>query len=498
MEVAHKMRFIFAVISQFSIIYGHRHGNSKPRQIRSAVDSEFRYSCENLCGSPAPKINTSDIWASTCSCERDCSISGSSHDTDKTCCPDYFIECENKKSWLETGCEPIDSSKCSSTKKPVILISLDGFRVSYLERIQSKSLNELRKCGVKVPFQRSSYPTVTFPNHFTIATGHYPESHGIIDNSFNDLELNDYYNAFDFDHAVEEKWYQAEPIWNTVTRQNKISAAYMWPSSDLPVQGKYPSYVYNFSTVPSYQDRIVKVLEWIDLGEEKMPDFMAIYMDEPDHTGHDEGPDSNAFLRGAIEVVDNSVSMLMEGLIMRGMENCVDLVVVADHGMSANSKGRRSFINEYFDEDSDGSENTRYCNNEAYCSTGCNARIGPNINQKDFNFEKSWNQLKCSRQDPFNPAHWKTYKTGKDLPKRLHYHANSRIDPIVMSMDDSWYSQKNQEDYYTLLGNHGYDNLYESMRALFVGYGPSFKENFETEYVHQNIELYHMCPTHSV
>ena len=225
-----------------------------------------------------------------------------------------------------------------------------------------------------MPFQRSSYPTVTFPNHFTIATGNYPESHGIIDNGFNDLELNDYYNAFDFDHCYEEKWYQSEPIWNTVANQNKISAAYMWPSSDLPVNGRYPTYVYNFSTIPSYEDRIVKIFKWLDMKEEERPDFMAVYMDEPDHTGHDEGPDSNAFLRGAIETVDNSLNMLMEGLIMRGIENCVDLVIVADHGMSENSKGRRSFINEYF-------ENEKYCNEEAYCATGCSARIGPNVGQ---------------------------------------------------------------------------------------------------------------------
>ena len=97
-----------------------------------------------------------------------------------------------------------------------------------------------------VPFQRSSYPTVTFPNHFSIATGKYTEAHGIIDNGFNDLELQDYYNAFDFDHAVSPEWYQAEPIWNTATRQGKKSAAYMWPSADLPVNNKFPTYNYNF------------------------------------------------------------------------------------------------------------------------------------------------------------------------------------------------------------------------------------------------------------
>ena len=126
-------------------------------------------------------------------------------------------------------------------------MSLDGFRIAYLERVQAKILNKMRKCGVHVPFQRSSFPTVTFPNHYSIATGLYTESHGVIDNSFQDIELQDSYNAFssNYEQSKDPKWFFGEPIWNTVTRQGKKAATYMWPLSDAPVNEKYKKFCNN-------------------------------------------------------------------------------------------------------------------------------------------------------------------------------------------------------------------------------------------------------------
>merc|ERR1712166_438425 len=182
----------------------------------------------------------------------------------------------------------------------------------------------------------------------------------------------------------------------------------------------------------------------------------------------------------------------MEGLELRGLTNCVNIIIGADHGMSQTTKGRRSFADEHGGD--------RYCYSEGqeekgvYCYTGVVARIGPALfsSGEKFNVEQEWDSFKCSRTDPENPARWKAYRKDTDLPKRLHYHSSVRVEPIVMPMDDEWYSSKSQSASYTLLGNHGYDNLYESMRALFVGFGPSFKQGFETEYIHQNIELYNM------
>lgn len=111
---------------------------------------------------------------------------------------------------------------------PVILISLDGFRPEYLSRLAldkhkdqlaAPTLNCLSKHGVFSPSMMPSYPTITFPNHYSIATGLYPESHEIIGNQFYDPDLKAAFNIRNADGTDPKWWTNGEPIWTTVRRQ---------------------------------------------------------------------------------------------------------------------------------------------------------------------------------------------------------------------------------------------------------------------------------------
>ena len=54
----------------------------------------------------------------------------------------------------------------------VLLVSFDGFRWDYLNNIPGLvNFERLRREGVSVPYMNNTFSTVTFPNHYSIATG---------------------------------------------------------------------------------------------------------------------------------------------------------------------------------------------------------------------------------------------------------------------------------------------------------------------------------------
>src|SRR5262245_23620312 len=80
---------------------------------------------------------------------------------------------------------PGRSNSAIQKQKPyVILISADGFRYDLADKWQAKNLQQLRTQGVAAKSMVPSYPSLTFPNHYTLITGLYPSHHGLVDNYF--------------------------------------------------------------------------------------------------------------------------------------------------------------------------------------------------------------------------------------------------------------------------------------------------------------------------
>ncbi|KAK7083709.1 hypothetical protein SK128_014599 [Halocaridina rubra] len=167
---------------------------------------------------------------------------------------------------------------------PTLIISLDGFRADYLDRGLTPTIDALSKAGVMAPYMKASFPTVTFPNHYSIVTG-------------------------------------------------KLSATYFWPGSDADIGGQHPTHGFPFNDSTPFEDRVDQVLDWIVLPEETRPSWISLYFNEPDHTGHEAGPDSTE-VDTQLVYVDLMVTRLMDGLEMAGLTPCVNIIVVVDHGMA--------------------------------------------------------------------------------------------------------------------------------------------------------------------
>ncbi|XP_077870144.1 venom phosphodiesterase-like [Saccoglossus kowalevskii] len=379
-------------------------------------------------------------------------------------------------SWLDAPCNDEEQPQCPTgyEKRPLLLLSLDGFRADYLLRGLTPNIEKLANCGSHAPFMRAVFPTDTFPNHYSIATGLYPESHGIVANNMYDPNFR---TVFSIGNAESRKsrWWGGEPIWVTAENQGLRTATYFWVGSDVEIAGVRPTYWFPYNGDTSYEQRVDIVLGWLTMQEEKRPSLITLYFDEPDHEGHDTGPYSDE-LNVVLQRVDKTVGDLMDGIVKAGLHNCMDVIVLADHGMAERSCDRVFFMGDYI------------TTSEYYYRLGANARLEPKSNAKLKDPHDIVGAMQCEENHVTPYVKW-------ELPKNWHYSNNLRIDNTVIVADNGWtISSNNDSNYqerYCSGGTHGYDNKGESMGALFLAHGPSFKQHQQID-TFLNIELYNL------
>ncbi|XP_028997486.1 ectonucleotide pyrophosphatase/phosphodiesterase family member 1 [Betta splendens] len=379
--------------------------------------------------------------------------------------------------------EPTEDSHCPPgfSRAPLILVSLDGFRAEYLKDHgpQLPVLSRLRSAGTTAPYMRPVYPTKTFPNHYAIVTGLYPESHGIVDNKMYDVARNAFF-SLKTDEKLNPAWYQGEPVWITAMRQNLTAATFFWPGSDVPIKDTYPTFYKPYDKSVTFETRLSTLFSWLSLPKEQRPDFYTLYLEEPDSSGHSYGPESSQVVT-ALKNVDRILGLLLEGLAERNLHHCVNLMVVSDHGMEEASCEKAAFISNYQDD-----------TGAFTLVQGPAARIRPARLPDDFfsfDYEGLVRNLSCRTPDqPMRPY------LKENLPKRMHFANNQRIERGHLYMKPGWQAALNRKEIkYCRGGFHGSDNLFTNMQAIFIGYGPGFK-NKTVVPPFENIELYNlMC-----
>ena len=358
----------------------------------------------------------------------------------------------------------------------VILISLDGFHPDYLDKYPSPTLNELAKEGTRAKWLIPSFPTKTFPNHYTVATGLYPEHHGIVENNIYDFGTT--FSLNKREEVQNSRWWLGEPIWATAVKQGQKAGAFFFPGTEAEIAGVRPTFWKEYDGKIPNQTRVAQILSWIDLPTATRPTFYTLYFSDTDDAGHRFSPDSEE-VKKAVADVDADLKLLVDGLKARKIDKKVNLIIVSDHGMATVNQSNVVKLDDYFD----------FANTERMLWTGEIVQIFP----KNGKLEEIAAKLKTVS----NAVCWK--KT--DVPARFHYNEGSRIAPIICSADEGWIltsaerfaeSQK-REGFDRPRGAHGYDNQLASMRALFIAHGKAFKKRKIVE-PFENVEIYNlMC-----
>ncbi|CAB3996662.1 Ectonucleotide pyrophosphatase phosphodiesterase family member 3 [Paramuricea clavata] len=315
----------------------------------------------------------------------------------------------------------------------------------------------------------SQFPTKTFPNHYTAVTGLYPESHGIVFNSFYAPDLR---RRFSIRFSGYPPFWHGEPIWVTANKSGLKSASYFWVGSEI--KGMRPTYYRKYKQSVPFSDRVKQVLQWLQLPVEKRPSFITLYFHQPDYSGHSYGPDSPE-VRQQIQLVDETIGQLMTGLEDMNISDSVNVILLSDHGMSAVKCSDTIFLDKYGVQA-----------NELYISNR-----GPvvSFNAKNrSNLENVFNMIKCP-----NDSFQSFYKT--DLPKRMHFSKSRRIDDIIVLGDPGQLISVNSTRRSRCIrGTHGYDNMNPDMWSIFMARGPSFQKGKVVEHF-SNLEIYNLLAT---
>ena len=359
----------------------------------------------------------------------------------------------------------IASAAPPTERPPVILISVDGLRPDYLTRGVTPNINALAAGGVRAAVMRPSFPSLTFPNHYTLVTGKRPDHHGIVNNNIEDPAIPEMKFTLSNRAVVEDRrwWDAAEPVWVTAEKAGIRTATMFWPGSEAPIHGVRPTQWLAFDGKLPNPARVTQVLAWVDQPEP--PRFMTLYFDTVDHDGHEFGPDAPETTRAMAEV-DARIGDLVAGLKARGV--AANIVLVSDHGMTNVAPDRTIRLDLLLPAAS-----------YRIVSAGAVAGIEPVAGMDAIvaaALTKPHDHLQCWRK--------------ADIPARLHYGSNPRVPSFVCLAEAGWTTLAGPpRPDSKLAGAHGYDPAVADMAATFVAAGPAIRAgtvvpDFDNVYVY--------------
>lgn len=366
-----------------------------------------------------------------------------------------------------TAPAPLAAGVDAAPRAPVtILVSIDGFRPDYLDRGITPNLSRLAAEGVTGPM-RPSFPSKTYPNHWTLVTGLRPDRHGITANSMEDPAR----PGETFTMATDDPfwWNAAPPIWVTAEKAGIPTAAMFWPGSVVGWGGtrgsEWPNTIVNGTRPTDWQaytqqmpdaNRVRVVLDWMRRPAATRPRFVTTYFDVVDTQGHAHGPTSPE-VNAAIADVDRAIGELVAGLAAQRQP--ANLIVVSDHGMSATSSDRVIALDRIVSP-----ADARVFESGPYATfvplPGRDAAVAAALLRPH--------------------AHLQCWRKG-EIPARFHYGANPRVPPFLCLAEDGWMTYKTAPATPFSRGEHGYDNALPGMRALFIANGPAFAAGHRVE-----------------
>ena len=378
--------------------------------------------------------------------------------------------CKSGKNLI--GSTPTINSKASLEKPYLILISLDGFRWDYIEKYNPPYLSNFIKNGVKAESLIPSYPSKTFPNHYTIATGLYPDKHGIIGNSFYSYKKNLTYKIGNREMVEDGSFYGGTPIWVLADKASMVSASYFFVGSEANIQGIKPTYYYSYDASVKNDVRITQALDWLDLPLKNRPHLITMYFSDMDDIGHRFGPNNEEEIKKTLFNLDENLGNLFKGVDATGLP--INIIIVSDHGMTTLSTSNYIPIEDI--------------ENDSLYATIDNGAI-VNIHPKNNMQTDSIIQYLKQKENNF-----KVYKTKNTLgfeynPKNKDWGA------IQIIPDFGYYFSKRQsiesrkKNAITTVGVHGYDPKYKDMHGIFYANGSAFKKGYVIPSV-KNIHIY--------
>ena len=357
-------------------------------------------------------------------------------------------------------------AQTTETKPYVVIISWDAFRWDYPEIYNTPNLNKIAEKGVKAEKVISCFPTLTFPNHYSMATGLYPNNHGVVHNKFYAEDLDKEFRAGSQETIDEIGFWGGEPIWVTAETQGVNSASFFWVGSETNISSIRPDFWKAYDHYFPFAPRTDTIIHWLSLPEEIRPHLIMWYFHEPDEVSHHYGTHSEQ-TKNTVQLLDSLLGDFMNKLAQLPIANEVNVIITADHGMTNISQERSVCIDDYID-----------ASQTSHIYTAPTTFVYSKSGYRDT----LYNALQ-------KMPHARVYKR-EELPPRYHYGNNSRIADLVVIADCGWTILREGEKV-TLSAAHGYDNACDDMAMIFYAYGPAFNLNY-TQPIMENVDIYNI------
>lgn len=347
----------------------------------------------------------------------------------------------------------------AQTKPYVIMISADGFRYDYAKKYNAGNLLKFSNGGVQAKAMIPSYPSITFPNHWSLITGLYPSHHGLIDNYFYDYKRKEAYAMSDRKNAEEGSWYGGIPLWGLAEKQGMISASLMWVGSASDAGGIRPTYYYPYHEKFTPSEKVDKVIDWLKLPMDKRPHFISLYFPEVDGSGHHFGPETKE-TEEAVHLVDKAIGELVQKVNNLSLKN-VNFIFVSDHGMIKVDGGNPLEIPAIL------------LNKEKFDIYNSQTLLRVYVKNPE-EVKAVYKELKANKTDDYEVY------LDKKFPKYLHFATKddkyNRIGQILLvPKAPKVFLPKGKT---TSVGKHGYNPaIVPEMKATFLAWGPEFKNN---------------------
>lgn len=383
--------------------------------------------------------------------------------------------------WV-TGCTPALQSELVQPEqgrsnqpemqdKPyVILVSIDGYRYDYTEKYAPPTLTRLRNEGASATAILPVYPSKTFTNHYSIATGLYAEHHGIVANEFYDSAFQAVFRLGNRKAVEDGRWYGGTPIWVAAEKQGMLAANYFWPGSEADIQGIRPSYFMKYNQNTPNEERVDHVIDWLKLPVARRPHFVTLYFSDVDTAGHHYGPDSEE-VKKAVWKVDRAIDHLLNRIQeqLKPAQLPVNVIVLSDHGMQKMELDKILYLEDFAD------------------LTGVRV-LGDGL-QISLYVEEPSNKDRVYQELKKNAKHFQVYLR-EELPKRYHYASHPRCGDIILVVKPPYYIALKKKRSTMSLGSHGYDpDTTPNMQGIFYAQGPQIKPKQKVN-VFRNIHVY--------
>lgn len=368
----------------------------------------------------------------------------------------------------------------SATAPYIILISFDGFRHDYVQKYDAPNFKKFISEGVSAEAMLPSYPSKTFPNHYSIVTGMYPNNHGLVDNNFYDSDLDIQYSIGNRKVVENPAFYGGLPLWQLAQQNGMKSASYFWVGSEAPIAGSFPDYYHIYDGKVPNEDRITAVTDWLKLPEADRPNFISLYFSLVDDAGHRSGPNGEMTHKAVLEA-DRLLGILMQAISQIDLP--INIVITSDHGMNEITPKEESYITvegllDDFDTSrfkfvNNGPHGHFYSDDKSYLKEIAEGlKSKPESNKYEIFFKSEM------------PAHW-------------HYGTNNRIGDLFIKINPGYYLTSAQRKSGAITnksyrGEHGFDpDETMDMGAIFYANGPSFKSGLKIKKF-RNIHIYPM------